>query len=140
MRTTLSIPDEFYHQIDASYRQLGYTTVNDFILGCIRNKFKGVYVSKNTVKIKSEPYTPIPAPYNEKPQAIQTMEHQIDVTKEIVEEKTEPQLPKCDFRLCTRKSIGHYKIITNNGEEEEIKWLCAFHEGIAHRDGEVRGL
>ncbi len=124
MRTTLSIPDEFYHQIDASYKERGYNTINDFILGCIRSTFP----LSNIPSLQDNTLIPTPNP----------AQHQIDATKEIVET---PELkPMCSMPFCKSRSEGHYRVTTDAGENTKDYNLCVFHWNKARRESEVREI
>ena len=50
MRTTLSIPDELYHQISVSHKRLGFNTINDFVLDCIRDRISNIPISGKKIE------------------------------------------------------------------------------------------
>lgn len=60
----------------------------------------------------------------------------------VAQEPSQPELPPfCDAnKNCRSRSTGHFKIITNDGTEEKILYLCPTHLGLAKREGEVKEL
>ena len=54
MRTTISIPDEYYKKIKPRLDTLGYSTVNEFLLDLIRHQFDAAKPIVTTLKVESE--------------------------------------------------------------------------------------
>lgn len=61
---------------------------------------------------------------------------------QVPSEPQTPELPPfCEAtKFCRSRSTGHFKIITNDGMEEKVLYLCPTHLGLAKREGEVKEL
>lgn len=53
MRISITIPDSLYREIKKNYREIGFNTVNDFILDCIR---RHEILHSKLSKIRGEDY------------------------------------------------------------------------------------
>ena len=60
----------------------------------------------------------------------------------VLEVPTQPELPPfCEAtKFCRSRSTGRFKIITNDGTNELVRYLCPTHLGLAKREGEVREI
>lgn len=60
----------------------------------------------------------------------------------VPQEPPQPELPPfCDAnKFCRSRSTGQFKIITNDGTNEVVRYLCPTHLGLAKREGEVREI
>lgn len=68
---------------------------------------------------------------------IDNIDHKFIPVKENIVETSPDLMPMCGKNFCKSRSIGKYKIITNDGEEETILDLCTFHWNQARKEGEV---
>ena len=69
---------------------------------------------------------------------IDTIDHEFIPAVENVVEENPDLMPMCGKNFCKQRSIGKYKVITNDGEEEIVLDLCTFHWNQARKEGEVR--
>jgi len=60
----------------------------------------------------------------------------------LKESEPTPELPPfCEAnKNCRSRSTGHFRIITNDGAEEKVLYLCPTHLGLAKREAEVKEL
>ena len=61
-------------------------------------------------------------------------------TSELPDKEFSELMPMCGKNFCKSRSIGKYKIITNDGENEIELDLCTFHWNQARKEGEVRNV
>lgn len=55
MRTTITIPDEYYDEIEKKYKSMGYTSVNDYILGLIRSGPANINLDSLLIEVRTIP-------------------------------------------------------------------------------------
>lgn len=73
MRTTVTIPDEYYNRIKLMIKEAGYTSVNNLILSLIRDRF--------ALSIKeAEEKKQVAESYQDDEMADRKVEHSIDNT------------------------------------------------------------
>lgn len=59
MRTTITIPDEFYSQIKENLAPRGFSSVNDYILSLIRNDSNKQHILRKQEEFKPEEITKV---------------------------------------------------------------------------------
>lgn len=127
MRTTLTIPDEYYNRIRIAMNLEGYTSVNSLILDLIRRKFSD---KKNETVIKPEE-KPVK---EEVKKDIKIEPHQegepiIDPIRLIFD--------TCQIPGCAKRAVGLYKVslVIDGLEQTKDLFLCTTHLQNALKSG-----
>lgn len=149
MRTSISIPDEYYVQIKPKVKELGYMTLSDFILDLIRKKYPAEPEKSNILEEPIKELIPKPITTDlidfskistAQPYDIEEIVSPNDPSNpESVPQRISFLLDKCEMFSCGKPSMGRY-IVTIYIEGEEIRkefFMCKTHVANARRSGGV---
>lgn len=138
-RINITLPEELIKKIDEAATAT-YSTRSEII--------KSAFMNSNLSKVNLPPentlnthpiLTVIQPQDNTLVPTAPDIQHQIDVTTAIVEDTPELK-PMCSMPFCKQRSEGHYRVITDGGENEKEYYLCVFHWNKSRKEGEVREI
>lgn len=123
MRLSISIPDPMYKAIKEDYERIGFTSLNDFILDCIR---------------KSELYG---SSMHQSGATLQNDMHQNDADENTEEEQAseQPEYGKCPYCYSLKPQI--VKLVTyKDGDLVRVEGkLCDKHINLSKTSGSFVG-